>query len=31
MEILPKFLVVKIGFSVEVGEDRVECSFEDIK
>jgi len=26
-----RFLLVKIGFSCEVGEERVECSFEDIK
>jgi len=28
---LPKFFVVNIGFSLDVGEDKVECSFEDIK
>jgi hypothetical protein len=31
MKILPKFFVVKIGFSFDVGDDKFECSFEDIK
>jgi hypothetical protein len=28
---LPKFFVVNIGLSLDVGEDNVECSFDDIK
>jgi hypothetical protein len=30
-EFLPKFFVVKIGFSFDVGDDRLGISFEDIK
>lgn len=28
---IPKFFVVKIGFSVDVGDDKCACSVEDIK
>jgi len=30
-EFLPKFFVVKIGFSFDVGDDKFGISFEDIK
>jgi len=30
-ELLPKFFVVKIGFSFDVGDDKLGISFEDIK